>query len=375
MVFDTDEERNKAELYKLQIEAGIKTLNQIREQEGDDPVEWGDDKPSNWQRNENAFNFNNFDRREQEAQETSEARKLPEAEKPGQGAREVERRVERGGGKKQEKAEVEMDTKKKAHNTDSPLILAENERPTSYKKLKKSILYVLRENEKIVKNLIEQQVKPDIISQIKDIHEEQKAIDDVIRMLKGALSMGALKKISDTIIANNFIDGWEESQQDLLVPFQPDQVAIKTIQEYTFDNIKDINDTIVDDLRQELSRGLMEGEGTVPLLKRVTKVFDVGENRAEKIARTETNRASNKGKLLRYKAAGIPADKWLLITNDDRTSEISKAMGREYGEPDKAIPLDELFSVVVNGKPIEGQTPPFHVNERDKLMIKPRPMS
>ena len=55
-MFDVDEERNKYELFKLQTESGIKTINEIRVQEGLDEVEWGDKPPREWQQAEN----NNF---------------------------------------------------------------------------------------------------------------------------------------------------------------------------------------------------------------------------------------------------------------------------------------------------------------------------
>lgn len=45
--FDIDEEKNKAELHKMWLEMGRKTINEIRVSEGENPVEWGDDDPRN----------------------------------------------------------------------------------------------------------------------------------------------------------------------------------------------------------------------------------------------------------------------------------------------------------------------------------------
>ena len=91
--------------------------------------------------------------------------------------------------------------------------------------------------------------------------------------------------------------------------------------------------------------------------------------RAETIARTETSRALNQGKLQAMKASGEKASKYLIITYDNRTSEVSKAMGRKYGTDEKAIPLDKEFSVNVNGKTFSGQTPPFMPNDRDAIVF------
>ena len=113
----------------------------------------------------------------------------------------------------------------------------------------------------------------------------------------------------------------------------------------------------------------MSGEGIGKLTERVDKVFNKGENRAEMIARTEVNRSMNQGKLIAMKESGERVKKFLIITYDKRTSEISKAMGRKYGTSEQAIPLKDNFSVMVNGKEISGPSPPFHINERDSLVF------
>ena len=93
------------------------------------------------------------------------------------------------------------------------------------------------------------------------------------------------------------------------------------------------------------------------------------------IARKETTRAHSFGKLSAYQQSGIKAHKWLLWTDDHRTSEITKSLHRKYGSPEQAIPLNDNFKAQVKvGKKmvvIDQAAPPFHVNERDELMIEP----
>ena len=155
----------------------------------------------------------------------------------------------------------------------------------------------------------------------------------------------------------------------------PDQDAIKYISDYTFDNIKGMTEDLANDLRQELQRGFMNGESIDNLTKRVKGVFDTSENRAETIARTETMRAHHFGKLSAYQQSGVKAKKWLLWTDDHRTSEITKALHKKYGSEDQAIPLDQNFKCTAKvGKKvkyIDQQAGPFHPNERDELMITP----
>lgn len=141
------------------------------------------------------------------------------------------------------------------------------------------------------------------------------------------------------------------------------------IQSYTFQNIKGMTQDLGNNLRQELQRGIMNGEGSQQLQKRVQQVFKSNNGRSEAIARTELNRAYSMGELQAWQQSGLKAKKYIDIVNDNRTTEVSKAMSRKYGRRDKAIPIDEVFSVVVNGKEYAGQAPPFMPNDRDSVIF------
>ena len=425
-IFDTDEERAKAELYKLQTEIGMRTVNEIRKQEGLDEVEWGDDPPSKIQSPANSFNIGGpfgekpFGEREDEAQEVDDDMEQiagPDEELPDKVKKNLKGgagsgRHDEGGAKphkrgsfvklphgapgevlgtyydgrnvvrtaegtflvkpehlKPTKKSKELYTgEKKAIEYDAtpveqenPLII-KNERPTSYKDLEKAIRFILKGEEKKLKDLISTEMKPYILNEVKDL-------DSLIKKIKSLLSFEGLRDITNVIVRNNYFKGWDEAEKITDKNFIPEKEAIDFLSNYTFDNIKGMNDEIVEKLRGELQRGLMAGEGVEKLKARVTKVFDVGETRAEAIARTETNRSENFGKLHAMQKSGEKVKKYLVITYDNRTSEISKAMGRKYGSEDKAIPLDQNFKVNVNGKTIEGPAPPFHVNERDTLVF------
>jgi hypothetical protein len=53
--FDIDEERNKAELYKLWLDSGMRTINELRLQEGLSVLDWGDNAPMGMQMQEQSF--------------------------------------------------------------------------------------------------------------------------------------------------------------------------------------------------------------------------------------------------------------------------------------------------------------------------------
>ncbi|MCK4529428.1 phage portal protein, partial [candidate division WOR-3 bacterium] len=347
LIFDIDEERSKYELYTLQTENGLKTINECRNLEGDKPLDWGDEPPKNWKQSENTYNMNGFgekpfgEREEEEAQETDEARKLPE------------KREDDGKPPKEEKKST---IKKKTLNSDNPLILGENERPTDYKRLEKAILYVLKENEDGINEILESEMKENAIAGLKDINS-------VIAKIKALLSFEGLRQITNAMMKNNYLEGWDEAEEQMDRNYVPDSDAIDYLSDYTFGNIKGMNDDIANKLRQELQRGFMDGEGITQIKERVKKVFDVGENRAEQIARTETTRSSNFGKLHAYQKAGVKGKKRWLTHFDNRTSDVCKRLdGQEVG-------IDEDFHDAKTGW--KGKVPPAHVSCRSDWIFVP----
>ena len=206
-----------------------------------------------------------------------------------------------------------MTLTEKSH-LENPLILKPNE-VLDDDRLEKSMVYLLKENEKTLKLYIEKEVGVDKIKEIK-------AVDDLIRNIKGLLSFDGLKRISDAIISKNFIKGWDSAEKQMEMNVSFNQKALEFLQNYTFENIKGMTEEITNDLRQELQRGIINGEGLVKLKDRVSSVMDIGENRAQMIARTETNRAENNGKLLAVKGSGLDYKKKWISAEDERTSDI-----------------------------------------------------
>ena len=301
LTFDIDEERAKWELYKLQTESGGKTWNEIRTEEGMEEVEWGDQPPRQWMGASSINNYGDdyFDR-EKNAQDTRNSNKIPEPNT--------------------DKNPKENDEKKKLKaQSDTPLILRENEKPHKPEQLEKAINYVLNQNKKEVISLLEDALKTSKIANIK-------GVDDVIQKIKDILSMAGLSAITYEIVKNNYLNGWDEAEKSMDKNFVPEQHAIDFLSDYTFDNIKGMNEDIANKLRQELSRGYMEGEGIAKIKKRVESVFDVGKNRAEMISRTEVTRSSQTGKLQAYQKADEKGKKIWITHFDDRTCALCKRM-------------------------------------------------
>ena len=332
MTEDLDEERSKAELNKLLIESGQVTINETRLEAGKDTVEWGDSPPRDWQQAENVNNFGGFgdkedyDERQKEASDTKENMKEPEVDKGSS-------------------AEKKPETEGKALNTSDPLVLKEFEKPDSEERLKDGIITILKQNQNLIDKLITEQLSKDKLKEIK-------SIDSIAKQLKVLLSIMGLKALSDEIIKNNFMKGNDEAEKKLDMNIMPNEEAISYIQDYTFENIKGMTEDLENKLRQELERAFMNGDGISRIKSNVQKIFETTKHRAEAIARTETNRALNSGKMVAYKASGVKGTKEFIAKIDARTSSICRRLdGQKKG-------LDENF-VDPKGE-WSGQNPPVH---------------
>ena len=334
-IFDADEETKKWTLYKLQTESGLKSINEIRATEGLDDVEWGDDAPKNWSPNQ-GMNVNMTDPRQTESNRINQ-----------------DNQNQRDQALVKPKNPKDKDKDKKALDTSTPLTLRPGEEMDD-KKLRRAIVEVLDRNKKKVIEVLESQVTKEPIIAIK-------SVDDVPGMVKEIFSIFSLKTISDAVIKSDFDSGWDASEKKIERNVNYNEHALTFLQDMTFDNIKGMTEEVANDLKAELERGIVNGEGITKLTKRVDKVFDVGENRAGMIARTETNRANNNGKLLAMKGSGLDMEKKWVTHEDDRTSPICMRLDGQ------TVGINEMFKDSSNGW--EGQSPPSHVNCRSTIIF------
>jgi len=375
--FDVDEERNKYELYKLQVEAGLKSINECRTNEGLEDVEWGDDDPrvsstpeeepgeddGEFGDNEN----DDFNDREDDALDPDDdddqepdvepKKKLKSLRGPPEKPTEDPDAEEEEDDEDAEEGDDAKKKEKKAQSTSNPLILKEGERPTGYTRLESAIKYINKTHEDDIKQLLTLEMGKHTLKEVKGINE-------IIAKLKSLLGIGAVKKITKEIIKNNYMKGWDEAEQDLNINVTPDPGAIDYMSNYTYDNIKGMNDDIAEKLRSVMQRSFMDGSSLEEVKAEITKVFDVGNNRVTMIARTESNRAAAMGRQHGYEKSGVNMNKYISVHLDDRTSAICKSLNKKYGDETQAIPLNDKFELndetwLVN---------PFHVNCRSSVL-------
>jgi len=320
--FDLQEELAKRELYKVDIEKGIRSRNEIREELNLEPKEGGDDlagtaesSPFGFQKN---LGFLDTDK-----------------ESAADGTKKF--------GKQEEKSLMST----------SRLAIGPFEEIVKPEFLKKKMIFELDTAEKTIVALIKREAGQKTVSEIK-------ALDNsFIKQIMGLFSFGSLKETVNSMIYANFHKGLEKTELTVGMNFLPDQNAIDFLQSYTFDNITGLEEELKQDLRQELQRGLLNGEGSAKLAARVKKVMKIGKNRSEMIAITESNRAENMGSLDGYKQSGLKGNKEWLATIDGATSAVCRHLDG------KKVPLDGKF----NYKGEEFDTPPAHPNCRSTIVF------
>ena len=218
LMFDVDEETKKAVLYQTQLAAGFKSINEIRVEEGMEEVDWGDKQSAEEAfEMEQKYSNNNLDTGMSGKEEADE--------------------------KKKNKKDKKILTGEEKAIQDNPLILREFETPGE-ERLEASIVYVLNDEEKKIKALIKQEMGEKKIIGIK-------SVDDIAKRVKELLGFGGLKVISDAVIRNSYVSGWDSAEKQLNQNMIMNKGALEFIQNYTFNNIKSMTEEITADLRKE----------------------------------------------------------------------------------------------------------------------------
>jgi len=178
-----------------------------------------------------------------------------------------------------------------------------------------------------------------------------------------------------TSIIDDYLQGSKEVYEKAkLNPVRPKKESIKELTNMFQENIKGVTVEMSKRIRLEIRESILSGESNKELAGRLDNIFKGDnptrfryENRLKLIARTEKRRAQSQGALDTAKEVGM-TKKWLSMVDDARTSDISKAFHKKYGDPSKAIPINEMFTAIVGGKTWSGMTTPLHPNDRDTVI-------
>ena len=212
--------------------------------------------------------------------------------------------------------------------------------------------------------------------------ETKGIVTDIANKIYKVFNLDRFKTLINRYLVERYNQGIEqiENQLQINVDFNTNARNTSILNQYAFDNIKQITEEIQNKLRQELQRGILQNDTQDQLRQRVTDIFQGNnptrfsyETRMRMITRTEGKRAINMAKFQGAIESGRELYKYLRIIEDDRTSAICKKEHAKYGTKEQAIPLREPFKVTVAGKTYTEQYPPFHVNCRTTLVITQTP--
>jgi SPP1 gp7 family putative phage head morphogenesis protein len=172
---------------------------------------------------------------------------------------------------------------------------------------------------------------------MKDI-ELKSLIDDLINRFMKLLNLSPISLSVSKVITENYLKGLERAELELNMNFIKDEERLNLLKNYTFDNIKGMNDEIAEKLRKELSQGLMNLESVTKLKERVKKVMNVSEERARLIATTEAHRAEVTGSMDAARQSGLKLMKQWDAHLDKRVCKFCEALDGQ------TIPLDKKFN-------------------------------
>lgn len=167
--------------------------------------------------------------------------------------------------------------------------------------------------------------------------------DPTIGYVSQAVRVGALSGLGDVRA-----EGWQQPQSDdFYVSSEPVVSAARQRAESYTESIVGVNDTTAERLRSAIVGSLERGDGLAKMKEAVREAFNaptesgvpISESRAATIARTETARAQNNGRIAGWRATQAVAGKGFVLAPG--SCEFCEAVARKYAG--KSIPIDSPF--------------------------------
>ena len=189
--------------------------------------------------------------------------------------------------------------------------------------------------------------------------ELKNVLNDMINKFVQVLNVGLFVDDVANGLKKEYDKGLMDAESQFNMNFVRDENRLQLLQKFAIGNVKDLNTSIADSLRKEITQGIINLESVNELQKRVQKVFDVSIERARTIARTETVRAQNMGHIDAARQTGLKLYKKWDAHLDSRTSKVCAYLDG------KEIPIDDKFK----WEDKEFDAPPAHPNCRSTLLF------
>lgn len=204
-------------------------------------------------------------------------------------------------------------------------------------------------------------VGKDLIELIKTDKQFRKQLNDPDIYVDRVISRNDIYKFKrdiDKALKEAFLKGHNKAQKEVGRNLAVNSEKLDFLSTYTFDLINGLTEDMKNKLKQILRRGLIENRDLSFISKEISKALEVSLNRAKTIARTETNRIANNGRLEAYISGGVEKIKWV-SSIDNRTTDICRELNGQV------VKIGENFKLK-NGEEIS--SPPAHINCRSTIV-------
>ena len=352
--FSKDSQLEDAEHRQMmdKLTAGILTINEVRSQQGLEPVEWGDKPMPIYQQ---------------------------------------ERYAEMGGNEDDEEYEdddEEEDTEDKKSFDEwffkSNAKFIKNEDADNYVDFLRDRMDVW---EKQILSAVDTYLKDEVVEK-KGVDYSQKAFGEFLSKIFNAINTSGFHKLLRLVIKKEMIEGTKEAESELSVDvgvginFQEQLDVLKDRQLEGFhingkkwNGLKGVARNLQIKIAESVRTGLAEKKGLVSVKNDIKDIMarekggevkgEVTEGRAMRIARTETNRFRNSGRLQAYKDSGLSGKKQWLPAPGENHHEFCDPKSHRLAF--QKVGLDEPFIDPTTGK--EFMHPPAHPNCRSIMQF------
>ena len=169
-----------------------------------------------------------------------------------------------------------------------------------------------------------------------------------------------LRNIIERMVSKEYYKGLEAAEKDFNMNFTPEYRTLEFIKKFSFDNVTKLTLDVKDNLRREVSLGLMNRESPSHIRSRIRDVMDTSIERAKMIQVTESNRAANTAHYEGARSSGLDLVKrW--DAQPERVSRAGNSVPCKHCEflDGKVVEMDDKF---VDDQGLEFFLPPHHPN-------------
>lgn len=196
------------------------------------------------------------------------------------------------------------------------------------------------------------------LTEIKGFIDVKSRVEDLLTKYTTFFETPAFKKKIEKRVQDAVDAGIEDFEVEFGVNTNPNEIKTDFLEDYVFENIKDMNEEMINKLRQTISRAILNKSTLEQATEQVQAVFDSTKDRARMIARTEMNRAQNIGANEAAIDSGLKLKKQWDSHLDTKTSKVCTDLDG------KIVGINEKFKW--QGE--EFDLPPAHPNCRSRVI-------